>query len=92
MSLIKPYKSSDAEIFPLRNKIPQAIPPVEPSGSKKIAKVLKERKLRTNKVREYLVTYSDPTCEDECLPEKDIPKATKLLRRLRQTRNNNTEN
>ncbi|MBW0593818.1 hypothetical protein O181_133533, partial [Austropuccinia psidii MF-1] len=27
VSLIKPYKSSDAEKFPLRNKIPQAIPP-----------------------------------------------------------------
>ncbi|MBW0572635.1 hypothetical protein O181_112350 [Austropuccinia psidii MF-1] len=52
VSLIKPYKSSDAEKFPLRNKIPQAIPPVEPSGSKKITKVLKERKLRTNKARE----------------------------------------
>ncbi|MBW0565382.1 hypothetical protein O181_105097, partial [Austropuccinia psidii MF-1] len=80
VSLIKPYKSSDAERFPLRNKIPQAIPPVEPSGSKKIAKVLKERKLRTNKVREYLVRYSDPTCENEWFPEKDIPEATKLLR------------
>ncbi|MBW0586347.1 hypothetical protein O181_126062 [Austropuccinia psidii MF-1] len=89
VSLIKPYKSSDAEKFPLRNKIPQAIPPVEPSGSKKITKVLKERKLRTNKVREYLVRYSDPTCEDEWFSEKDIPEATKLLRRLRNTRNNN---
>ncbi|MBW0584229.1 hypothetical protein O181_123944 [Austropuccinia psidii MF-1] len=68
VSLIKPYKSSDAEIFPLRNEIPQAIPPVEPSGSKEITKQLKERKLRTNKVREYLVRYSDPTCEDEWLP------------------------
>ncbi|MBW0583910.1 hypothetical protein O181_123625 [Austropuccinia psidii MF-1] len=89
VSLIKPYKSSDAEKFPLRNKIPQAIPPVEPSGSKKITKDLKERKLRTNKVREYLVRYSDPTCEDEWLPEKDIPEATKLLRRFRHNRNNN---
>ncbi|MBW0575516.1 hypothetical protein O181_115231 [Austropuccinia psidii MF-1] len=33
--LINPYKSSDAERFPLRNKITQAIPPVEPSGSNK---------------------------------------------------------
>ncbi|MBW0566879.1 hypothetical protein O181_106594 [Austropuccinia psidii MF-1] len=92
VSLIKPYKSSDAEIFPLRNKIPQAIPPVEPFGSIKITKVLKERKLRTNKVREYLVRYSDPTCEDEWLPEKDIPEATKLLRRFRHTRKNNIAN
>ncbi|MBW0591543.1 hypothetical protein O181_131258, partial [Austropuccinia psidii MF-1] len=55
VSLIKPYKSSDAEKFPLRDKIPQVIPPLETSGTKKITKVLKERKLRTKKVREYLV-------------------------------------
>ncbi|MBW0575967.1 hypothetical protein O181_115682 [Austropuccinia psidii MF-1] len=89
VSLIKPYKSSDAETFPLRNKVPQAIPPIESSGVKKITKVLKERKMRTNEVREYLVRYSDPTCEDEWLAEKDIPKATKLLRSLRHTRNKN---
>ncbi|MBW0592783.1 hypothetical protein O181_132498 [Austropuccinia psidii MF-1] len=89
VSLIEPYKSSDSEKFPLRNKFPQAILPIESSGSKKITKVLKERKLRTNKVREYLVRYSDPTCEDEGLPEKDIPEATKLFRRFRHTRNNN---
>ncbi|MBW0532470.1 hypothetical protein O181_072185 [Austropuccinia psidii MF-1] len=89
VSLIKPYKSSDAEKFPLRNKVPQVIPPIESSGSKEITKVLKERNLRTNKVREYLVRYSDPTCEDEWLPEKDIPEATKLLRRFRHTRNKN---
>ncbi|MBW0495717.1 hypothetical protein O181_035432 [Austropuccinia psidii MF-1] len=89
VSFIKPYKSSDAEIFPLRNKVPQVIPPIESSGSKKITKVLKERKLRTNKVREYLVRYSDPTCEDEWFPEKDIPEATKLPIRFRNTRNDN---
>ncbi|MBW0581930.1 hypothetical protein O181_121645, partial [Austropuccinia psidii MF-1] len=33
VSLIKPYKSSDAEKFPLRNKIPQVIPPIETSGT-----------------------------------------------------------
>ncbi|MBW0566495.1 hypothetical protein O181_106210 [Austropuccinia psidii MF-1] len=89
VSLIKPYKSNDAEKFPLRKKVPQAIPPIESSCIKKITKVLKERKLRANKVREYLVRYSDPTCEDEWLAEKDIPEATKLLRRFRHTRNNN---
>ncbi|MBW0465621.1 hypothetical protein O181_005336 [Austropuccinia psidii MF-1] len=67
VSLIKPYKSSDAEKFPLRDKAPQVIPPIESSGIKKITKVLKEKKLRTNKVREYLVRYSDPTSEDEWL-------------------------
>ncbi|MBW0571917.1 hypothetical protein O181_111632 [Austropuccinia psidii MF-1] len=89
VSLIKPYKSSDAEKSPLRNKVPQVIPPIDSSGSKKITKVLQERKFRTKKVREYLVRYSDPTCEDEWLPEKDIPEATKLLRRFRNTRTNN---
>ncbi|MBW0544241.1 hypothetical protein O181_083956 [Austropuccinia psidii MF-1] len=29
VSLIKPYKSSDSEKFPLRNKAPQGIPPIE---------------------------------------------------------------
>ncbi|MBW0524392.1 hypothetical protein O181_064107 [Austropuccinia psidii MF-1] len=53
--LIKPYKSSDAETFPLSNKVPQVIPPIESSGIKKMTKVFKERKLRPNKVREYLV-------------------------------------
>ncbi|MBW0492728.1 hypothetical protein O181_032443 [Austropuccinia psidii MF-1] len=89
VSLIKPYKSSDAERFALRNKVSQVIPPIESSGIKNITKVLKERKLRTNKVREYLLRYSDPTCEDEWLEEKDIPEATKLLKRFRNTRNNN---
>ncbi|MBW0535290.1 hypothetical protein O181_075005 [Austropuccinia psidii MF-1] len=32
LSLIKPYKSSDAEKFPLGNKAPQVIPPIESSG------------------------------------------------------------
>ncbi|MBW0573541.1 hypothetical protein O181_113256 [Austropuccinia psidii MF-1] len=88
VSLIKPYKTSDSEKFPLGNKFPQVIPPIESSGIKKITKVLKERKLRTNKLREYLVRYSDPTCEDEWLAEKDIPEATKLLIIFRHTRNN----
>ncbi|MBW0514021.1 hypothetical protein O181_053736 [Austropuccinia psidii MF-1] len=88
VSMIKPYKSNDAEKLPLKNKVPQVIPPIESSGVKKITKFLKERKLRNNKVREYLVRYSDPACEDERLAEKDIPEATKLLRRFRHTRNN----
>ncbi|MBW0587127.1 hypothetical protein O181_126842 [Austropuccinia psidii MF-1] len=89
VSLIKPYKSSHAEKFHLRNKVPQVIPPIQSSGIKKITKALKERKMRTNKLREYLVGYSDPTCDDEWLAEKDIPEATRLLRRFRHTRNNN---
>ncbi|MBW0546045.1 hypothetical protein O181_085760 [Austropuccinia psidii MF-1] len=89
VSFIKPYESSDAEKFPLHNKVPQVIPPIKLSDIKKIAKVLKERQLRPNKVREYLVRYSDLTCEDEWLAKKDIPEATKILRMFRQTRNNN---
>ncbi|MBW0565529.1 hypothetical protein O181_105244 [Austropuccinia psidii MF-1] len=65
VSLVKPYKSSDAEKFPLRNKVTQVIPPIQSYGIKNITKVLKERKMRTNKVREYLVRYRDPACEDE---------------------------
>ncbi|MBW0513826.1 hypothetical protein O181_053541 [Austropuccinia psidii MF-1] len=87
--LIKPYKSSGAEKFPLRNIVPQVIPPIEPSGIKKITKVLKERNLRTNKVRGYLVRYSDPAYEYELLAEKDIPEATKPLIGFRHTINNN---
>ncbi|MBW0574804.1 hypothetical protein O181_114519 [Austropuccinia psidii MF-1] len=65
VSLVKPYKSSDSEKFPLRNKVPQNIPPIESSGTRKKTKVLKARKLRTNKVSKYLVRYSDTACEDE---------------------------
>ncbi|MBW0590750.1 hypothetical protein O181_130465 [Austropuccinia psidii MF-1] len=36
VSLMKPYESSDAEKLPLRNKVPQVIPPIESSGIKKI--------------------------------------------------------
>ncbi|MBW0537854.1 hypothetical protein O181_077569 [Austropuccinia psidii MF-1] len=38
--LIKPYKSSNSEKFPLRNKLPQVIPPIETPGIKKITKVV----------------------------------------------------
>ncbi|MBW0539958.1 hypothetical protein O181_079673 [Austropuccinia psidii MF-1] len=89
VSLINTYKSSYAEWFPLRNKATQPIPPIESPGIKNITKVLKGRRLKTNKVREYLVRYSDPACEDEWLAEKDITSEIKLLRRLRHTKNNN---
>ncbi|MBW0561195.1 hypothetical protein O181_100910 [Austropuccinia psidii MF-1] len=75
VSLVKPYNSSDAERFPLRNKVPLHIPPIESSVTKKITKFLKERNLRTKKVREYLVSYSDPAYKNEWLAEKDIPEA-----------------
>ncbi|MBW0517958.1 hypothetical protein O181_057673 [Austropuccinia psidii MF-1] len=87
--LIKPYKSGDDEKLTLSNRAPKNIPLVELPGTKKVTKALKERKLRTEKVREYLVRYSDPNCEDEWLAEKKIPEATKHFRRFRHTRNNN---
>ncbi|MBW0484691.1 hypothetical protein O181_024406 [Austropuccinia psidii MF-1] len=65
VSLVNSYKSSYAEMFPLRNKVPQHIAPIESSGTRKIIKANKERELITKKVREYLVRYSYPACEDE---------------------------
>ena len=44
VSFVKPYKSSDAEKFALRNKVSQNITPIESSVTKKITKVLKESK------------------------------------------------
>ncbi|MBW0563070.1 hypothetical protein O181_102785 [Austropuccinia psidii MF-1] len=64
VSLIKPYSSSDKELFPLRNKPPLEIPPLEEGEEKKVVKVLKERRTRNQKEREYLVRYRNPTQED----------------------------
>ncbi|MBW0536209.1 hypothetical protein O181_075924 [Austropuccinia psidii MF-1] len=41
VSLIKPYSSSEKELFPLRNKPPLEIPPLEEGEEKKSVKVLK---------------------------------------------------
>ncbi|MBW0555357.1 hypothetical protein O181_095072 [Austropuccinia psidii MF-1] len=57
VSLIKTYSSSDKELFPLRNKPPFEIPPLKEGEEKKIVKVLKERRTRNKKEREYLVRY-----------------------------------
>ncbi|MBW0510372.1 hypothetical protein O181_050087 [Austropuccinia psidii MF-1] len=57
INLIKPYSSSDKELVPLRNKLPLEIPPLEEGEENKIVKVLKERKTRNKKEREYLVRY-----------------------------------
>ncbi|MBW0558890.1 hypothetical protein O181_098605 [Austropuccinia psidii MF-1] len=65
VSVIKPYSSSDKELFPLRNKPPLEIPPLEEGEEKKIVKVLKERRIRNKKEREYLVRYRNPAQEDE---------------------------
>ncbi|MBW0543801.1 hypothetical protein O181_083516 [Austropuccinia psidii MF-1] len=86
VSLIKPYSSSDKELFPLRNKRPLEIPPLEEGEEKKIVKVLKERGTRNKKEREYFIRDRNPTQEDQWLPEKDITNSDKLLRRFRHER------
>ncbi|MBW0535711.1 hypothetical protein O181_075426 [Austropuccinia psidii MF-1] len=86
VNLIRPYSSSGKKLFPLRNKPPLEIPPLEEGGEKKIMKVLKQRRTRNKKEREYLVGYRNPTQEDEWLLEKDIKKFYKLLRRIRHER------
>ncbi|MBW0502447.1 hypothetical protein O181_042162 [Austropuccinia psidii MF-1] len=72
VSLIKTYISSDKELFPLRNKPPLKIPPLEKGEAKKIKKVLKERKASNKKERVYLLRYRNPAQEDEWLLKKDI--------------------
>ncbi|MBW0572398.1 hypothetical protein O181_112113, partial [Austropuccinia psidii MF-1] len=86
VSLIKPYSSSEKELFPLRNKPPVEIPPLEDGDKKKIVKVVKERRTRNKKEREYLVRYRNLTQEDEWLHEKDLRNSDKLLRRFRHER------
>ncbi|MBW0520371.1 hypothetical protein O181_060086 [Austropuccinia psidii MF-1] len=86
VSLIKSYRESDKKLFTLRNKPPLEIPPLEEGEEKKIVKVLKERRTRSKKEREYLVRYANPTQEDEWVLEKDITNADKLLRRFRHER------
>ncbi|MBW0581511.1 hypothetical protein O181_121226 [Austropuccinia psidii MF-1] len=49
VSLIKPYSSSDKELFPLINKHPLEIPNLEEGEEKKIVKVLEERRTRNKK-------------------------------------------
>ncbi|MBW0503639.1 hypothetical protein O181_043354 [Austropuccinia psidii MF-1] len=52
VSMIEPYSSSDKELFPLRNKPPLEIPPLEEGEEKKIVKFLKERRTRNKRERE----------------------------------------
>ncbi|MBW0573682.1 hypothetical protein O181_113397 [Austropuccinia psidii MF-1] len=82
VSLIKHYSSSYKDLFPLRNKPPLKIPPLEEGGEKKSLKVLKERKTRNKKERRYLVRYRNQAQEDKWLLEKEITNFDKLLRRF----------
>ncbi|MBW0516998.1 hypothetical protein O181_056713 [Austropuccinia psidii MF-1] len=83
VSLIKPYSSSDKELFSIRNRPPLEIPSLEEGEEKKVVRVLKERRTRNKKEREYLLRYRNPTQEDKWLLEKDIANSDKLLRRFR---------
>ncbi|MBW0544561.1 hypothetical protein O181_084276 [Austropuccinia psidii MF-1] len=82
VTLLKSCSSSEKELFPLRNKPPLEIPPVEEGEEKKIVKVLKEKRTRNKKEREYLLRYRSPTQEDEWLLDKDITNSDKLLKRF----------
>ncbi|MBW0576138.1 hypothetical protein O181_115853 [Austropuccinia psidii MF-1] len=87
ISLLKPYSSSDKEVFPLRNKPTLEIPPLEEGEEERnILKVLKERRTGNKKEREHLVRYKNPTQEYEWLIHKDMNKSDKLLRRFRNER------
>ncbi|MBW0588861.1 hypothetical protein O181_128576 [Austropuccinia psidii MF-1] len=86
VSLIKPYSSGYKELFPLRNKPPLEIPPLEEGKEKKIVKVLKERRTRNKKEREYLVRYRNPAQKYEWLIENVITNAYKLFRGFRNER------
>ncbi|MBW0555340.1 hypothetical protein O181_095055 [Austropuccinia psidii MF-1] len=67
LSLIKPYSSSDKEFFPLRNKPPLEIPPLEEGEAKKIVKVLKERGTRNKKRKGIPCKVQKPAQGDELL-------------------------
>ncbi|MBW0585438.1 hypothetical protein O181_125153 [Austropuccinia psidii MF-1] len=83
VSLVKHYTSSDRELFPLRNKTPLEVLPLDQSEDKKVLKVLKERRLRGKNEREYLVRYRNPQHEDEWIEETKIPDSQRFLRRFR---------
>ncbi|MBW0485561.1 hypothetical protein O181_025276 [Austropuccinia psidii MF-1] len=86
VSLIRPYSSSDEELFCQINKPPLEITLLEEGEEKKIVEDPKERRTRNKKEREYLVRYKNTAQEDEWLLDKDINNADKLSRRLRQKR------
>ncbi|MBW0544110.1 hypothetical protein O181_083825 [Austropuccinia psidii MF-1] len=86
VSLIKPYSSSEKELFPLRNKTPLEIYSLEEQEEKKTVKVHNKRRTRNKKEKEYLVRYRNQTQEDEWLLEIDITNADELLRMFRNER------
>ncbi|MBW0511221.1 hypothetical protein O181_050936 [Austropuccinia psidii MF-1] len=67
ITLMKPYSSSNKELFPLIDIPLLETPLLEEGEEKKIFKVLKERRTRKNKQVEYLVSNRNPAIEDEWL-------------------------
>ncbi|MBW0501630.1 hypothetical protein O181_041345 [Austropuccinia psidii MF-1] len=86
ISLIKPYSSSEKELFPLINKPPLEISPLEVGEEKIIVRVLKEISTRSKKEMKYLLSYRNPTLKDEWLLEKDKTNSDKLFKRIRHER------
>ncbi|MBW0570439.1 hypothetical protein O181_110154 [Austropuccinia psidii MF-1] len=86
VSVVKHYTSIDKELFPLRNETPLEVPPLDQSEERKVLKVLKERRLRGENEREYLVRYRNPQHKDEWLSERKIPDSQTFLRRFRHER------
>ena len=86
VTLLKLYKESDPEKFPLRNKLTTQMPPFEDASPSPISKILSQKKtrVRNNDLRMYLVRFKGKThAEDKWLEEKDIPDASILLRKWR---------
>ncbi|MBW0531194.1 hypothetical protein O181_070909 [Austropuccinia psidii MF-1] len=71
--LVKHYTSSDKELLPLRNETPLEVPPLDQSEEKKVLEVLKERILRGQNEREYLVRCRNPKNEYEWIVAEKIP-------------------
>ncbi|MBW0563991.1 hypothetical protein O181_103706 [Austropuccinia psidii MF-1] len=84
--LVKHYTSSDKKFFPLINKTPLEVPPLDQSEMKKVLKFLRERRLRGKIDREYLVRYRNPQHEDEWIVAGKIRDSQKVLRRFRHER------
>ncbi|MBW0502688.1 hypothetical protein O181_042403 [Austropuccinia psidii MF-1] len=86
VSLVNHYTSSDKELFPLRNKIPLEVPPLDQSQEKKVLTFLKERRLRGKNEREYLVRYKNPQHEDGWIVAEKIPNSQGFFGRFRHER------
>ncbi|MBW0500219.1 hypothetical protein O181_039934 [Austropuccinia psidii MF-1] len=86
ISLMKPYISDDIELFSIRNKPTLEITPLEEGEENEIVNLLKERRKRNKKEREYLIRQRNPSQEDGMILKKDMTNADKLFRTFRHER------